>query len=109
MILIIGGIAQGKAAFAKKQFPDAEKHLVRLNEPARSWFAAGEDPVKKIEEIRTADPDCILISEEIGNGIVPADPEARAFREWMGRLQVFLAEQADQVIRVVCGLGQKLK
>ena len=109
MILVIGGYAQGKAAYAKAQYPDAERHMIRLNDRARQWFVSGEEPAARLEEILAADPDCILISEEIGNGIVPAEPEARAFREWMGRLQTEAASHADEVVRVICGLGQRLK
>ena len=109
MILIIGGIAQGKAAYAESHFQNAEAHTVRLNETARQWYDRGEDPLAQAEALLEADPDCIFLSEEIGNGLVPADPEERAFREWMGRLQVSLAARAEEVIRVTCGIGQVLK
>ena len=109
MILIIGGMAQGKAAYARAHYPDADRHMIRLNETAKEWHADGEDPLERLEALLGQDPDCILISEEIGNGIVPLQPEARAFREWMGRFQVEIAKRADTVIRVVCGLGQVLK
>ena len=109
MILIIGGYAQGKEAYARAHYPEAEPHLIRLNEIARQWYADSEDPRACLEALLAADPDCIMLSEEIGNGIVPADPEARGFREWMGRLQTETAEHASEVIRVICGLGQRLK
>ncbi len=31
-------------------------------------------------------PDCIIISDEIGNGIVPMEHEEREYRELTGRL-----------------------
>ena len=54
-------------------------------------------------------PDCILICDEIGNGIVPMEAEERTYRECTGRILEGLAAQADEVVRVVCGIGQKIK
>ena len=54
-------------------------------------------------------PDSIVISDEIGNGIVPLDNFEREYRERTGRILVKLAEQADEVVRVICGIGQKIK
>ncbi len=51
----------------------------------------------------------IVIATEIGGGVVPIDPEQRARREAAGRLSCLLAERADTVIRVCCGLPQLLK
>lgn len=51
----------------------------------------------------------IVIATEVGGGIVPADPVERAVREAAGRLSCLLADRADVVIRVICGLPQVLK
>ena len=51
----------------------------------------------------------IVISDEVGNGIVPVDGFEREWREWVGRLLIRLAKQADRVERVICGLGQRIK
>ena len=51
----------------------------------------------------------VVIAVEIGGGVVPADPEQRRQREDAGRLACLLAERADTVIRVCCGLPQALK
>ena len=37
------------------------------------------------------------------------DKTERDFREWIGRVQVLLAKEADEVIRVICGIGQRIK
>ena len=55
------------------------------------------------------EPDCIIISDEVGNGIVPADAFEREYRERTGRILVELAGRADEVVRVVCGISQKIK
>ena len=51
----------------------------------------------------------IIISDEIGNGIVPIDPFEREYREKTGRILIQLASKADEVVRVICGIGQKIK
>ena len=51
----------------------------------------------------------IVIATEIGGGVVPMDADARAQREAAGRLSCLLAERADTVVRVCCGLPQLLK
>jgi len=51
----------------------------------------------------------ILVSNEVGWGIVPANPLARRFRDEAGGLHQELAQQADLVALVVCGLPVFLK
>ena len=52
---------------------------------------------------------CVVVATEVGGGVVPADLHERIRREAAGRLACLLAERADVVIRVCCGLGQVLK
>lgn len=54
-------------------------------------------------------PQIILISDEIGYGIVPMDAEERAWRELTGRVCCLLAAYADTVVRVVAGMPVILK
>lgn len=51
----------------------------------------------------------VLVSNEVGQGIVPDNTLARRFREAQGRLNIALAAQADVVVHVVAGLTQVLK
>jgi adenosylcobinamide kinase/adenosylcobinamide-phosphate guanylyltransferase len=51
----------------------------------------------------------ILVSNEVGMGIVPADPLSRRFRDEAGRLHQKLAQICDRVTVVVAGLPQILK
>lgn len=51
----------------------------------------------------------ILVSNEVGWGIVPANPLARRFRDAAGLLHQELAQQADLAVLVVCGLPVYLK
>ena len=54
-------------------------------------------------------PDLIFICDEVGNGIVPVEKEERDYRECVGRVLCVLAEKAERVERVHCGISQKIK
>ncbi|HMK65162.1 MAG TPA: bifunctional adenosylcobinamide kinase/adenosylcobinamide-phosphate guanylyltransferase, partial [Thermodesulfobacteriota bacterium] len=51
----------------------------------------------------------ILIGNEVGWGIVPENPLARAFRDMIGRLHQEIARMADQVILMVAGIPMIVK
>ncbi|MGR3322224.1 MAG: bifunctional adenosylcobinamide kinase/adenosylcobinamide-phosphate guanylyltransferase [Pseudooceanicola sp.] len=50
-----------------------------------------------------------VVTNEVGQGIVPDNALARRFREAQGRLNIRLAQQADTVVQVVAGLPNVLK
>lgn len=80
---------------------------------AFSWDHAGQE-VGEMEEMLLQslfreNPHRILVTDEIGCGIVPADVFERLYREETGRICCRVAAQASQVWRVTCGLGQQLK
>ena len=124
MEMIIGGAYQGKAAYAKAQFPDVdwkfggeitEEELLKaagvlgFQEYIRKTLKAGEDLTGLAEKLAQQDPDVILVSEEVGYGIVPADAFERQYREAVGRVCTALAAKSRRVTRVVCGIGTVLK
>jgi adenosylcobinamide kinase/adenosylcobinamide-phosphate guanylyltransferase len=51
----------------------------------------------------------ILVSNEVGWGIVPENPLAREFRDWAGWLHQLLGAAADLVVLLVAGLPLTLK
>lgn len=51
----------------------------------------------------------ILVTDEVGCGIVPFHREERLWREASGRLNCRIAAAADQVWRVCCGMGTQIK
>ena len=59
--------------------------------------------------LRAADHPVILVSNEVGLGIVPENALARAFRDHTGRLHQMIAAEAGQVHFIAAGLPIKLK
>jgi adenosylcobinamide kinase/adenosylcobinamide-phosphate guanylyltransferase len=51
----------------------------------------------------------VLVSNEVGQGVVPAAAMARAFVDHAGRLHQRIAEQADGVVFMTAGLARRLK
>jgi adenosylcobinamide kinase/adenosylcobinamide-phosphate guanylyltransferase len=47
--------------------------------------------------------DTILVTNEVGDGVVPAFPAARLFRDVLGRANRRLVQSADAAYLVVCG------
>lgn len=46
----------------------------------------------------------IMVSNEVGYGLVPPDSASRAYRDWLGWLNQAVAHQADSVYLVVAGI-----
>ncbi len=132
MKLVVGGYSQGKLNYVLQRsntnnymvlhgrMPD-EKQLQEMTVQGKaviinhfhSWIkermSLGGNPEEEIFTFLLKNPGCIIISDEIGNGIVPVDAFEREYRERTGRILVKLANQADEVVRVICGIGQKIK
>jgi adenosylcobinamide kinase/adenosylcobinamide-phosphate guanylyltransferase len=53
--------------------------------------------------------DLIVVTNEVGLGIVPAGPLARIFRDALGRANQALAARADRVYLVVVGIPLRIK
>ena len=68
-----------------------------------------QEYILKFMQFAEENPDTIVIADEIGNGIVPIDVFEREYREQTGRAEILLAKKADEVVRVICGIGQKIK
>lgn len=132
MKLVIGGRAQGKLNYVLQHmtdenyqiydgvFPDEGElfNLTKKNEwlivnRFHKWvnkeLKENRNPEEELEAFLKKGVRFVIISDEIGNGIVPVDAFERDYRERTGRMLITLASQADEVVRVICGIGQKIK
>jgi len=51
----------------------------------------------------------IIVSNEVGEGIVPGDPLSRRFRDMVGLANQIIAAKADEVIMMKAGIPVKIK
>ena len=69
-----------------------------------------------LEEVRTVarlaqeiTPQVIMVTNEVGDGIVPDNPLARAYRDLAGRANQILGQGAKEVYSVVAGYPTEIK
>ncbi len=65
-----------------------------------------EDKIFKIIE---KNPEIKIISDEIGSGIVPFERSDRLWRDISGRILVKIAKKSEKVVRIICGIPQRIK
>lgn len=107
MTLIVGPLFSGKRKIAMELLRCTEGELDRRAVYDVQELAAKREDLQALaEELAQYE---VLISTEVGGGVVPAEPEQRAARETAGRLNCLLAKKADTVIRVFCGIPTVLK
>lgn len=110
--MIVGGMAQGKLDFARRELGVAAWRSGALG--AEGCVYGLQDVLRTQPEADVlawceAHPDGVLICDEVGCGVTPLDRTDRTWREAVGRTCCRLAERAEAVYRVRCGLGVRIK
>ena len=124
--MVVGGAYQGKLPYALERFQIEECKVTdgrccekedifqavlidHFHEYVKR-FMAEEAYLRALpEELDKRNPEVILITNELGYGIVPMDKFDRAYREMTGRVCCLLAAKAKEVHRVICGIGTVIK
>ncbi len=75
---------------------------------------SAEETVQRVTDAlltayREADADLIIVSNEVGLGLVPEYPLGRQYRDLLGRINQCLARQADAVYYLVAGFPLDVK
>jgi adenosylcobinamide kinase / adenosylcobinamide-phosphate guanylyltransferase len=92
-----GAVREGEDIFVDEKL---------LEEAAERTF----DYIKRFSAAACSCPaDVLVVTNEVGMGVVPAYPLGRVFRDLSGRVNQVLAAAADRVWMVVCGIPQQLK
>lgn len=90
----------------------ASNVIIRLPEPIAPETAEAALNVE-VEDLLAAysegDAEWIVISNEVGLGLVPPYPLGRVYRDALGRANQRVAARADEVIFMVAGLPLRLK
>ena len=110
MTLIIGPLFSGQEEYVAERFgPDVLASDRTLNHAeTKAYDATSKEELTQLSETLCSSYEIILFTET-GGGVVPMDAGERFRREQAGRLACLLAEQADTVIRMCCGLPMVLK
>ncbi|EDT75023.1 bifunctional adenosylcobinamide kinase/adenosylcobinamide-phosphate guanylyltransferase [Clostridium butyricum] len=134
MIFIIGGENQGKleylfniSRFKKEDVVDClnvdglkAEEILMSNKPViynfnnliKELLVVYDDEEKVKENIKKMIKEnrkAVIISNEIGYGIVPIDKFERRYRELTGRICCEIAKESKEVHRVICGIGTIIK
>lgn len=106
MIFVTGPLYAGKREYIRNALGLSEAEFAARAVWDVQDLAPGADLPALAEKLSGKD---IVIAAELGGGLVPVDRGEREKREAAGRLACLLADRADTVVRVCCGLGQILK
>ncbi|NLY81471.1 MAG: cobalamin biosynthesis protein CobU [Clostridiales bacterium] len=126
MILIFGGAFQGKLEYImekhgleesqvftcksdKIEIDYSKKIIDNLEEFVYACTNEGIEAKEIILESMDKLKDKIVICDDISQGVVSLDKTERAWREMVGRTMLMLGKEAEEVIRVFCGLPDKIK
>jgi len=124
MTLVVGGAYQGKLDYVLGNYPVStvfqcdinsanidlsadvinSLHLAVLAQ-TRMWM----DPLAILNGLLPMLKDKVIICDDISCGVVPIERENRLWREATGHCLAMLSKYADEVIRVFCGIGSRIK
>ena len=126
MILIFGGAYNGKLDYALDRFGFTDTDVYRCNEnditmPANrkilyeidKWIMAlikaDINVAEAVQQFIDANTNTIVICNDISCGVVPIDPKMRKWREAVGRSLALLSRNANEVVRLFCGIATRIK
>lgn len=87
----------------------SKKAVYRLEEFALGCVLRGEEAAAYLAANREKWQDTVFICADISSGVVPVDPEMRAWREMTGRMLLYMGREAKEVTRMFCGIPQRIK
>src|SRR5215471_19546651 len=84
-------------------------HCGTSPEPAAAAAAVQEEVAVLVQTSQASATTCIVVSNEVGLGLVPDNPLGRLYRDLLGRANQTLAARADAVYFMVAGLPVDVK
>ena len=129
MILVTGGAYQGKLEYAMDLWSTSKQRIAEgaTCEITELFYATmihdfqlcikrllegGKKPeaiCHLMDQMLEVNKDIVIITNELGCGVVPMEAFDRMYRELVGRICCKLAKEANQVHRVTCGLGMVIR
>ena len=124
MILITGGASQGKLKFVTEHFrpkeiingadcdlfiPKNAECVINYHVLIKRLMHENADTTAFTKKICTENQNALIIMNEVGSGIIPMEKSEREWREKVGKCGCIIAERADTVIRMTCGIPTVIK
>ena len=106
MEMIIGGAYQGKTAYARQRYPELEwvdgasvsetelmsaQGVLNFQDYIRRELKEDREVSNLAERLINGNPGLVIVSQEVGYGVVPVDAFDRKYREAVGRVCTKLA------------------
>jgi adenosylcobinamide kinase/adenosylcobinamide-phosphate guanylyltransferase len=93
---------------------DLSTWLVGVLDDAGAWEGNGQDAVDRdvdelVRSVATCRTRLVLVTAEVGLGVVPSTRSGRLFRDHLGALNARVAEVCDEVMLLVAGIPLKLR
>jgi adenosylcobinamide kinase/adenosylcobinamide-phosphate guanylyltransferase len=93
---------------------DIATWLTALLDDAGAWDGGSLDPVGRaradlVAGLVASRAEIVLVSAEVGLGVVPSTRSGRLFRDQLGALNAALAEQCTDVVLLVAGIPLRLR
>ena len=126
MVLIFGGVYQGKLMYALDRFgladndvylcseedaviPENKKIIYEVDKWILALIRTNTDIAEAMQRFIAANADAVVICNDISCGVVPVDATQRKWREAMGRTLAELSCCSSEAIRLFCGIPTRMK
>lgn len=120
MMLVLGGMACGKKEWVRQALrldpvpctPEqalSAPAVLDFHETVRALLSENADLDCYVARLCRENPHAVILSDEVGMGVIPLEKEDRLWREAVGRACCMLQKECDTVVRVVCGIPMYLK
>lgn len=94
--LFFDSIGSDSEDFSKINYSEAEAHILEV---LNRFISSAETEALPL----------VLVTDEIGLGVVPDTPLGRGFRDILGRVNQYLVSKAERVYFVISGIPIKIK
>ncbi|GAA0069360.1 hypothetical protein UT300003_08830 [Clostridium sardiniense] len=124
MILVFGGAYNGKLAYVKEKYNLCDKDIFYCNSGninlekkvicgfhifVRNMIIENKSPLEYIKNNMDKLKDKIIITDDIGLGIVPIEKVDRVWRDEHGKSIQYISSRSKKVIRIFLGIEKVLK
>ena len=113
MILVSGSASSGKLEYVKSlgyrdcDIADSEINTRPVVYGLQNIIFQGNAAIDELVPVLLKKE--VVVCNEVGSGVIPIDRHERLSREMTGRLCNILAQHAEKVIRIVCGIPVIIK